>query len=114
DRYDRLARILSLGQDGRWRREMIDHIAPAAPARVLDVACGPGGPALQLAARTEAVVIGLDLTEEMLRQGRRNVVGAGMSGRVLLVRGRGERLPFPDASFDALSFTYLLRYVDDP
>ena len=47
-------------------------------------------------------------------QGRRNVARAGLNGRVQLVAGRAEQLPFPDRTFDALTFTYLLRYVDDP
>ena len=124
-RYDRLAEILSMGQNGRWRNEMVDHIVSAvrpAPAAaqplargvVLDVASGTAGVAAQLASRTGARVVGVDLTEEMLRQGRANVAAAGLGARVGLVAGRAERLPFPDASFDALTFTYLLRYVDDP
>jgi demethylmenaquinone methyltransferase/2-methoxy-6-polyprenyl-1,4-benzoquinol methylase len=113
-RYDRLAEVLSMGQNGRWRRAMIDHIVPSSPGRVLDVASGTAGVALQLASRTSADVIGVDLTEAMLAQGHRNVAGAGMAQRVQLVAGRAEQLPFPDDSFDALTFTYLLRYVDDP
>jgi demethylmenaquinone methyltransferase/2-methoxy-6-polyprenyl-1,4-benzoquinol methylase len=103
-----------MGQNGRWRRAMIDHIVPEHPALVLDVACGPGGVSLQLAERTRADVVGVDLTLEMLRQGRRNVAERAMGERVRLIAGRGEQLPFPDATFDALTFTYLLRYVDDP
>lgn len=113
-RYDRLAEILSMGQNGRWRRAMVDHVVGAEPAIVLDVASGTAGVALQTVARSEAAVIGVDLTGDMLRQGRRNVVAAGMGDRVSLVNGRGERLPFADGVFDALTFTYLLRYVDDP
>ena len=113
-RYDRLAEVLSMGQNGRWRRAMIDHIVPEHPALVLDVACGPGGVSLQLAERTRADVVGVDLTIEMLRQGQRNVAERAMGDRVRLIAGRGEQLPFPDATFDALTFTYLLRYVDDP
>jgi demethylmenaquinone methyltransferase/2-methoxy-6-polyprenyl-1,4-benzoquinol methylase len=113
-RYDRLAEVLSMGQNGRWRRAMIDHIVPEHPALVLDVACGPGGVSMQLAERTRANVVGVDLTLEMLRQGQRNVAERAMGERVRLIAGRGEQLPFPDATFDALTFTYLLRYVDDP
>jgi demethylmenaquinone methyltransferase/2-methoxy-6-polyprenyl-1,4-benzoquinol methylase len=113
-RYDRLAEVLSMGQNGRWRRAMIDHIVPEHPALVLDVACGPGGVSLQLAERTRADVVGVDLTIEMLRQGQRNVAERDLGDRVRLIAGRGEQLPFPDATFDALTFTYLLRYVDDP
>jgi demethylmenaquinone methyltransferase/2-methoxy-6-polyprenyl-1,4-benzoquinol methylase len=50
----------------------------------------------------------------MLRRGRERIDAAGSSERVRLVVGRGEQLPFPDAIFDALTFTYLLRYVADP
>lgn len=114
DRYDRLAEVLSFGQNGRWRRAAVDHIVPAAPALVLDVASGTAGVAIQLARRTSAKVVGLDLTEEMLRRGQRNVEAVGLAERVSLTIGKAEELPFPDAVFDALTFTYLLRYVADP
>jgi demethylmenaquinone methyltransferase/2-methoxy-6-polyprenyl-1,4-benzoquinol methylase len=113
-RYDRLAEVLSMGQNGRWRRAMIDRIVPTSPSRVLDVASGTAGVAMQLAERTSADVVGVDLTRQMLAQGGRNIVAAGLTDRVQLVAGRGEQLPFPDGCFDALTFTYLLRYVDDP
>jgi demethylmenaquinone methyltransferase / 2-methoxy-6-polyprenyl-1,4-benzoquinol methylase len=113
-RYDRLAAALSLGQDGRWRRAMVDAVVAAAPRSVLDVATGPAGVALQLAARTSARVTGLDLTAEMLRAGAANVAHSPHSGRVDLLLARAEQLPFPDAAFDALTFTYLLRYVAAP
>jgi demethylmenaquinone methyltransferase / 2-methoxy-6-polyprenyl-1,4-benzoquinol methylase len=114
DRYDRLAEILSMGQNGRWRQEMVGHVASERPGLVLDVACGPGGVSLQLAERTSARVVGVDLTLEMLEQGKRAVAAAHRDDRVQLVNGRAERLPFADGTFDALTFTYLLRYVDDP
>jgi demethylmenaquinone methyltransferase / 2-methoxy-6-polyprenyl-1,4-benzoquinol methylase len=113
-RYDRLAEILSFGQNGRWRRAMISRAAPADGQVVLDVASGTAGVALQIAGRTGASVVGVDLTEQMLRQGQRNVAESGMGGRIRLVAGRAEQLPFPDATFDGLTFTYLLRYVLDP
>jgi demethylmenaquinone methyltransferase / 2-methoxy-6-polyprenyl-1,4-benzoquinol methylase len=113
-RYDRLAELLSFGQNGRWRRTMISRIGAAPGQAVLDVASGTAGVALQLAARTGATVVGVDLTEQMLRQGKRNVAGSPMEDRITLVAGRAEQLPFADATFDALTFTYLLRYVLDP
>jgi len=112
-RYDRLAELLSFGQNGQWRMAMVGRVVPADGV-VLDVASGTAGVALQLASRSRARVVGVDLTEEMLRQGQRRVAAAGMSDRVVLVAGRAEQLPFPDAHFDALTFTYLLRYVRDP
>ncbi|MGP0110767.1 MAG: class I SAM-dependent methyltransferase [Acidimicrobiales bacterium] len=113
-RYDRLAELLSMGQNGRWRRAMVDHIVPSHPELVLDVATGPAGVALQIAERTESRVVGIDLTLGMLQQGQDNVARRAMGDRIQLVAGRGEQLPFAEATFDALTFTYLLRYVADP
>jgi demethylmenaquinone methyltransferase/2-methoxy-6-polyprenyl-1,4-benzoquinol methylase len=112
ERYNRLAEWLSFGQNGRWRRALVDHVVEARPELILDVATGPAGVALQMAARTGARVVGLDVTDAMLRQARRDVARAG--SRIEFTLGRGEQLPFADATFDAVSFTYLLRYVDDP
>jgi demethylmenaquinone methyltransferase/2-methoxy-6-polyprenyl-1,4-benzoquinol methylase len=113
-RYDALAEVLSFGQNARWRRTMVDRITGSAPRRVLDVATGTAGVALQIVERTGAVVHGLDLSEAMLREGRARVARAHERGRVTLLAGGAEALPFADATFDALTFTYLLRYVTDP
>jgi len=113
-RYDRLAEWLSFGQNARWRAAMVDRIVSPSPRRVLDVASGTAGVALQLADRTNAHVVGLDLTLAMLETGQKNVSRADKTRRVQLVNGRAEALPFPDGIFDALTFTYLFRYVDDP
>jgi demethylmenaquinone methyltransferase/2-methoxy-6-polyprenyl-1,4-benzoquinol methylase len=93
---------------------MVDRILPGHPRLVLDVASGPAGVALELADRTAARVVGIDLTLDMLRQGRRTVAAKGKTDQVQLVAGRAEQMPFADHTFDALTFTYLLRYVDDP
>jgi demethylmenaquinone methyltransferase/2-methoxy-6-polyprenyl-1,4-benzoquinol methylase len=119
-RYDRLAYLLSFGQDRRWRRAVVDRVArsvrsvAARPARVLDVATGPAGIALAVAARTEAQVVGVDLSEPMLRAGAVNVRESGFGPRMRLALANASRLPFADGSFDAVMFSYLLRYVDDP
>ena len=89
-RYDRLAELLSFGQNGRWRRAMIGRIEPAPGLSVLDVASGTAGVALGLA-RAGATVVGVDLTEQMLRQGQRNVADARMGDRIRLVAGRAAR-----------------------
>jgi demethylmenaquinone methyltransferase / 2-methoxy-6-polyprenyl-1,4-benzoquinol methylase len=114
NRYDVLAEVLSLGQNRRWRRAMVDRIVPVRPRRLLDVATGTAGVALRLTEQTDAFVTGLDLTEAMLRRGQANVAASAADGRVELLAGRAEELPFPDVAFDAVTFTYLLRYVADP
>jgi demethylmenaquinone methyltransferase/2-methoxy-6-polyprenyl-1,4-benzoquinol methylase len=113
-RYDLLAEALSFGQNRRWRRAMVDSVVEGSPATVLDVATGTAGVAVQLARRTGARVTGIDITEAMLRRGRAAVQREGLRTRIALVSGQAERLPFPDGTFDALTFTYLLRYVADP
>lgn len=113
-RYNALAYFLSLGQDRRWRAAMVDRVVGAQPRLVLDVACGPCAVTKRLAATTGAHIVSLDLSEAMLGQGRRVVQRASLDSRVSLVRARAEQLPFADATFDALTFTYLLRYVEDP
>lgn len=113
-RYSVLAQLLSFGQDLRWRRKMIDRATGAQPHLMLDLACGPCTVTKSLARRVSGQIVALDLSAAMLRQGQRVLRRASLDGRVALVQGRGEQLPFPDATFDAVTFTYLLRYVADP
>jgi demethylmenaquinone methyltransferase / 2-methoxy-6-polyprenyl-1,4-benzoquinol methylase len=76
---------------------------------VLDVATGTGAVAIELARATGCSVVGIDQSPEMLAEARRRV-----PERVRLVEADARALPFPDASFDGLTVTYLLRYVEDP
>jgi len=107
--YDRYAALLSFGQDPRWRRFLVSRIDAGEGDTVLDVATGTGAVARELIRQKGCTVVGLDQSPEMLAEARRR-----LGGDVRLVEGTAERLPFDDASFDALTFTYLLRYVDDP
>jgi demethylmenaquinone methyltransferase / 2-methoxy-6-polyprenyl-1,4-benzoquinol methylase len=112
--YDRYARLLSFGQDPRWRAFLVSRIDAGPADTVLDVACGTGAVAVELARTHGCRVVGLDQSPEMLAEGHRRVSDAGLADRVELVAGRAEELPFEDGSFAGLTFTYLLRYVDDP
>jgi demethylmenaquinone methyltransferase / 2-methoxy-6-polyprenyl-1,4-benzoquinol methylase len=113
-RYDTLAEVLSFAQNGRWRRELVSHLSPQHPRSILDVATGTGGVAIALAAETEARIRGVDISSAMLAHGRAKVQKANLTGRISLEPARAEELPYPSESFDAVSFTYLLRYVSDP
>jgi demethylmenaquinone methyltransferase/2-methoxy-6-polyprenyl-1,4-benzoquinol methylase len=108
--YDRVTAVLSLGQDPRWRRFLVSRIEVPSGGRVLDVATGTGAVASELVRTRNCMVVGVDQSAEMLAVARERTRGR----RVELVEARAEALPFEDASFDALTFTYLLRYVDDP
>ena len=105
--YDRVGAVLSFGQDPRWRRFLVDRL-PRDGGHVLDVATGTGLVAQALLGRGFRVT-GLDQSTEMLDRARER-----FGDRVVLVEGSADELPFADASFDHLTFTYLLRYVDDP
>jgi demethylmenaquinone methyltransferase/2-methoxy-6-polyprenyl-1,4-benzoquinol methylase len=107
--YDRYAAVLSMGQDPRWRRFLVSRIEAGPRDAVLDVATGTGAVARELVAQKGCTVVGLDQSPEMLAEARRRAPKG-----VTFVEGRAEELPFPDGAFDALTFTYLLRYVDDP
>jgi demethylmenaquinone methyltransferase/2-methoxy-6-polyprenyl-1,4-benzoquinol methylase len=107
--YDRTAALLSFGQDPRWRRFLVSRTEAGPGTTVLDVATGTGAVARELLAQKGCTVVGLDQSPQMLEEARRR-----LPPDVKLVEGRAEQLPFPDAAFDALTFTYLLRYVEDP
>jgi demethylmenaquinone methyltransferase/2-methoxy-6-polyprenyl-1,4-benzoquinol methylase len=111
--YDRYARLLSFGQDPRWRSFLVSRIPPDAH-HVLDVAAGTAAVAIELVRSDPARrVVGIDQSPEMLAAGWERVERSGLSDRIELREGRAEELPFADGEFDALTFTYLLRYVDN-
>jgi demethylmenaquinone methyltransferase/2-methoxy-6-polyprenyl-1,4-benzoquinol methylase len=113
--YDRVAAALSFGQDPRWRQTMVDAVRAQPGDRVLDVATGTGLVAQRLVRRYGCTVVGLDQSPAMLDAARvRLNRDMALGQRVSLVIGEAERLPFAAGEFDHLTFTYLLRYVDDP
>ena len=107
--YERYARLLSLGQDPRWRRFLVSRVEAGPGDEVLDVATGTGAVARELLRQKGCAVVGVDQSPEMLAVARQH-----LPATVKLVEASAEHLPFEEASFDALTVTYLLRYVDDP
>ncbi|HXV57863.1 MAG TPA: class I SAM-dependent methyltransferase [Gaiellaceae bacterium] len=112
--YDRYARLLSLGQDPRWRAFLVSRVQARPAELVLDVATGTAAVAIELVRRYGCRVVGVDQSPDMLAEAARRVRAARLEERIELREARAEELPFEDAAFDALTFTYLLRYVDDP
>ncbi len=114
-RYDLAGAVLSFGQDPRWRRAMVGEVRARRDQRVLDVATGTGMVAGALVRRYDCRVVGLDQSPEMLAGAQAKLdADAGLASRIELVRGEAESLAFADGEFDHLTFTYLLRYVEDP
>ena len=112
--YDRYAALLSLGQDPRWRRFLVSCVDVRPEDTVLDVATGTAAVAVELVRQKACGVVGVDQSPEMLEVGRRRVTLAAATKQVRLLEADARQLPFDEGQFDALTFTYLLRYVDDP
>ncbi len=106
-RYDVTNDVLSLGQDRRWRREVLVAADPKPGERVLDLAAGTGTSSQPFRDRG-ATVVPCDFSVGMLRVGKRTLP------HLPFVAGDGTRLPFADASFDAVTISFGLRNVVDP
>jgi demethylmenaquinone methyltransferase / 2-methoxy-6-polyprenyl-1,4-benzoquinol methylase len=116
-RYDLLNRILSLGQDQRWRRKTVQSLGlegGPSQARVLDVATGTGDLAILIARRHTGVVVdALDPSARMLARAADKVRGSGLGGRIRLVTGTAESLPYPDGAFQGVTIAFGIRNVPD-
>ena len=112
DSYEGPARLFSLFQYGRWRRSLLSGLSVGAGASVLDVCTGTGLVASEIARKNGCRVVGVDLSQRMIEKAHR-MAKSPDAPPVDLIIGRAESLPFADHSFDAVVFTFLLRYVDD-
>jgi demethylmenaquinone methyltransferase/2-methoxy-6-polyprenyl-1,4-benzoquinol methylase len=112
--YDTWAQVLTFFQYLPWRRFLVSQMALRPGNLVLDVCTGTAGVALEIADHHDGRIVGLDVSHLMLEAGLRAVEKQSLDGRVQLLQGRAEHLPFPDETFDTVVFTYLLRYVQDP
>jgi len=106
-RYDVTNDVLSLGQDRRWRRLVLDAVDPRPGQTVLDLAAGTGTSSQPFADRG-ATVVPCDFSLGMLR------VGKQARPRLPFVAGDGTRLPFADSTFDAVTISFGLRNIVDP
>ena len=112
-RYDRWAQIFSLYQYERWRHFLVSRLPRCSTGTVLDLCTGTAGVAIRIAQRTGGRVVGVDLSPGMLHQAHARLSSTAAGEKIALLSGRAESLPFPDRCFDAVCFTFLLRYVDD-
>jgi demethylmenaquinone methyltransferase/2-methoxy-6-polyprenyl-1,4-benzoquinol methylase len=113
--YDAAGAVLSFGQDPRWRRALVAAVGAGPNQRVLDVAPGTGMVARALVRASGCQVVGVDQSAQMLARAREVTSRKpSLAGRITFTEGYAERLPFGDGEFDHVTFTYLLRYVDDP
>jgi demethylmenaquinone methyltransferase/2-methoxy-6-polyprenyl-1,4-benzoquinol methylase len=110
DSYDLMNRLMTFGQDQKWRRFVVDTARVQPGGSVLDLACGTGDIAGLFHESVAGVnVVGADFSGNMLAEARRRFPGPSVSWHVC----DANELPYSDNSFDAVTFGYLLRNVDD-
>jgi demethylmenaquinone methyltransferase / 2-methoxy-6-polyprenyl-1,4-benzoquinol methylase len=112
-RYDLLNRIMSAGQDVRWRKFAVSRL-PLEVRDVLDVATGTGDLAIEIArSRTSATVYGIDFVEKMMRLAAPKTVATGFADRIYYSASDAMRLPFEDNRFDAATTAFGIRNMPD-
>ncbi|MFP4550586.1 MAG: class I SAM-dependent methyltransferase, partial [Spirochaetales bacterium] len=112
-RYDLVTRLLSFGQDQRWKRELVRPLPKHGVTKVLDIACGTGDITERLAARYgSGTITGADLDQEMLRRATARLGRAGAKN-VVLQEADMSALPFQNESFDLVTGGYTLRNAPD-
>ena len=111
--YDNLNRVISFGVDVSWRKKMVRMIASRNPKTLLDVATGTGDLAILLSGIKTERIVGLDISSGMLEIGRRKIATKNLSDRIEMVLGDGEKIPFEDNTFDAITVAFGIRNFEN-
>ncbi len=111
--YDGLNRVISFGIDVKWRKKVIEMVSATNPEAVLDIATGTGDLAISLAKTGAKRIVGLDLSEGMLAVGREKIADEKLTGKIEMIQGDSEALPFEDNSFDAITVAFGVRNFEN-
>jgi len=114
-RYDFLNRLLSLGQDVRWRKSLIKFLADHDKQKVLDLATGTADVLIVLTKDNPKVHqgFGVDPAVKMLEIGRKKIAAQHLEDRLMLQQGDAQALPFLDESFDCVTISFGIRNIPD-
>ena len=112
-KYDLLNHALSMKIDVLWRNKMVKMMKEDAPQEVLDVATGTGDLAIAVEKGTDAKVVGLDLSQQMLNVGVIKIKKLKLDGKISMQKGDAENLPFEDNRFDAVSVAFGVRNFEN-
>ena len=111
--YDFLNRVISLGIDIRWRKNVVKKLSGKSLDSVLDIATGTGDLALALTKTKAKKIIGLDISPGMLELGRQKVIRENLENTIEMVIGDSEALPFEAHSFDAITVAFGVRNFEN-
>ncbi len=111
--YDGLNRVISFGIDIKWRKKVVEIIAKTNPEKVLDIATGTADLAINLVKTNASTIIGLDISPGMLAVGKQKVARLNLEEKITLVLGDGEKLPFENNQFDAITVAFGVRNFEN-
>lgn len=107
--YDSLNRVISFGIDVKWRNKVVEIIGNTNPDSILDIATGTGDLAINLTKTTAKKIVGLDISDGMLEVGRKKIEKLQLENRIEMVLADSEKIPFEDATFDAITVAFGVR-----
>lgn len=113
DKYDSLNRIISLGNDVKWRKKVLQLVSDTHPKKVLDIATGTGDLAILMAETPAEKIVGLDISQGMLNVGIQKIKDRQLSDRIEMILGDSENLPFEDNYFDAITVAFGVRNFEN-
>jgi len=108
-KYDLLNRLMSAGVDITWRKKAIKRLAPYSPKRIVDIATGTGDFAIEAAKLKPEEIIGIDISNEMLRVGREKMVKKKLDQLIDMRNGDSEALELETDSVDAITVGFGVR-----
>jgi len=111
--YDNLNRIISFGSDLKWKKKIARIVKQKNPTKILDVATGTADLAIMLSQTNAKQIIGVDISEGMLKVGRKKIEKQNLSQRISLIQADSENLPFEDNYFDAITVAYGIRNFEN-
>lgn len=113
DNYDGLNRVISFGIDVKWRKKVLKLVANTNPETILDIATGTGDLAILMTQTNAKKIIGLDISAGMLEVGRKKIAHKNLNHKIEMVLGDSENIPYPDASFDAITVAFGVRNFEN-
>lgn len=112
-RYDFLNNLLSMGIQKGWRKKCVQLLKEKKPKVILDVATGTGDFAIECAVLNPDKIIGIDISEGMMKIGREKLLKKGLDKKIVLENGSAETASYPENNFDAIVIGYGVRNFEN-